>query len=233
MRDSCVTFETEHDRDFWVSRRLISLSQSTVTFGTGIDLKHFHAQRPEIVPGSKFRVLFAGRFLKSKGLDIFLETAKKMEDPDVEMLVAGVPDRDPDSVSREDLEDEKAGICFLGQVKDMAPLLREVDFVVLPSRYSEGIPRILIEAAACACVPVATKFPGSQALIEQGITGLFLSDIRDPQVQIKELTDFIQFYKDKRDECHVMGLNAVAKVQNKGFSKEQVSSVFSTLYGIG
>jgi glycosyltransferase involved in cell wall biosynthesis len=45
--------------------------------------------------------------------------------------------------------------------------------VVLPS-YREGLPNVLLEAAACARPMVATDVPGCREVVESGVTGLLV-----------------------------------------------------------
>ena len=162
-----VTFETKHDRDFWLKRKLITPRQATVVNGAGVNLTSF-APPQDSAKSNGLVVLYAGRLLRRKGLEVFLEAASLLRrDPnhsDIDMRVAGFDEVDPDAVSTETLYNNN-DIQFVGSVTDMPSLLREVDVVVLPTRYNEGVPRILIEAAATGCIPIATRFPGSRMLI--------------------------------------------------------------------
>ena len=62
-------------------------------------------------------------------------------------------------------------MCPLGHVDDMADLLGGVDLVVLPTRYCEGVPRILIEAAASGLPIVTTDMPGCRDIVRDGVNG--------------------------------------------------------------
>lgn len=228
-RDAQVTFETSYDRDFWVSRGLIRAEQAIVTQGTGIDFSRFAVLRPASQQVA-VRVLFAGRLLKSKGLDAFLKAASQNHHSQIAFSVAGTTENDPDAVSEVDLRDN-GFIRFLGPVVDMPALLAETDIVVLPSRYNEGVPRILIEAAACGCVPIATRFAGSQSLIEHGKTGFFLYEI-EPDMQAQELGSLIRSLAEDHPSRQRIGANAARAVREKGFSNEDVAAVFLKLYGI-
>lgn len=226
--DARVTFETEHDRDFWIARRLIAPEQAMVTRGAGIDLARFSNSRPRRET-AKLRVLFASRLLRSKGLGVFLRAARLIDDLCIEMLVAGFSEDDPDTVPLDELRANR-NIRFLGAVDDMPALLTRTDVVVLPSRYNEGVPRILLEAAACGCVPIATRFAGSEALIRPSETGFFL-EAGTPDAQARELVELIR--KLARDETRrqAIGAGAAAHVRGgNGFSSEEVAAAFLGLY---
>lgn len=136
-QDAHVTFETQHDRDFWLTRGLVGPSQTVVTQGTGIDLSRFFPLRKPT--GRHMTVLFAGRLLATKGLDAFLQAATLTTHPKIAFLVAGFTESDPDAVSEAELRSHSS-IRFLGAVSDMPALLAETDIVILPSRYNEGVP---------------------------------------------------------------------------------------------
>jgi len=70
-------------------------------------------------------------------------------------------------------------IEWLGHVDDMPGLLASVDMVVLPS-YREGLPKTLIEAAACGLPLVTTDVPGCREVVRDGIDGL-LVPVRDAE----------------------------------------------------
>ena len=64
-------------------------------------------------------------------------------------------------------------VNWLGHVDDMAALFASVDAVVLPS-YREGLPKGLIEAAACALPLVTTDVPGCREVVTDGVDGLLV-----------------------------------------------------------
>lgn len=226
-KDARVTFETQHDRDFWLKRRLVRDEQTFVTQGAGIDLSRFAPVRT-VSPGARIRVLFAGRLLRSKGLDAFLKAASLTAHPSIDFWVAGFRESDPDAVTEAELQNHRS-IRFLGAVADMPQLLAETDFVVLPSRYNEGVPRILIEAAACGCVPIATRFAGSEAIIDHGRTGLFLES-QTPDEQAVELAALVTALAENNPLRQEIGASASTLIRSKGFSSEAVAASFLRLY---
>ncbi|MFA0774041.1 MAG: hypothetical protein KEFWMYNX_002076, partial [Candidatus Fervidibacter sp.] len=69
-------------------------------------------------------------------------------------------------------------IKWLGHRDDMPNLLQQVDIAVLPS-YHEGVPRFLLEAAACGLPLVATDIEGCRVVVREGVNG-FLVPSRQP-----------------------------------------------------
>ncbi|MCQ4191230.1 glycosyltransferase, partial [Methylocystis suflitae] len=100
----------------------------------------------------------------------------KSENRQLRFLLAGVPDAgNPAAIAEETLLAWQAeGIVeWLGHITDMPTLLAEADIVVLPS-YREGLPKTLIEAAACARPLITTDVPGCREVVMDGVDGLLV-----------------------------------------------------------
>ena len=92
----------------------------------------------------------------------------------VELLLAGPVDPDNrGSLTAELLTSlsAEAGVEWLGPVDDVREVWRRAAIAVLPSTYGEGVPKALIEAAACARPIVATDIPGCREVVRPGETG--------------------------------------------------------------
>ena len=60
---------------------------------------------------------------------------------------------------------------WLGHVADVREVWRHADIFVLPARSREGMPRALLEAAACARPLVVTDVPGCRHFVRDGVEG--------------------------------------------------------------
>ncbi|MHB8474357.1 MAG: glycosyltransferase family 4 protein [Gammaproteobacteria bacterium] len=151
--------------------------------GSGVDCARF-TQATASGASSKpmLRVLLAARLLRDKGVAEYVAAAQalKAQGRTLQFLLAGTPDRgNPASISADTVRCWAAQgvIEWLGHVDDMAVLLASVDVVVLPS-YREGLPKSLIEAAACGLPLVTTDVPGCREVVTDGVDGL-LVPVRD------------------------------------------------------
>lgn len=63
---------------------------------------------------------------------------------------------------------------FLGHLDDVAPLLGQLDVVVVPSTALESAPRSIAEAQAAGRAVVASAIGGIPEMIEHGVTGLLV-----------------------------------------------------------
>ncbi len=156
--------------------RLTEPGRIRLIAGSGVDCTRFAAADPPPDPQNRFRVLLAARLLWDKGLAEYVEAARRLraEGRAVRCLLAGQPDPgNPASVEQAQVQAwvEEGVVEWLGQVEDMPGLLASVDAVVLPS-YREGLPKTLIEAAACARPLVATDVPGCREVVHDGVEGL-------------------------------------------------------------
>jgi glycosyltransferase involved in cell wall biosynthesis len=157
---------------FGVDRRRIALIR-----GSGVDIRHF---QPLPDPGGDpVCVALVSRMLRQKGvLDaIAAIRALRSRGMSVELLLAGRTDPDnPDSLDARALSALAAepGIAWLGPVADVREVWRRAAIAVLPSTYGEGLPKTLLEAAACARPIVATDVPGCREAVRSDETGILV-----------------------------------------------------------
>ncbi len=152
--------------------------------GSGVDTGHFAAlPDPPAAsgpPGQTVTVALVARMLRSKGvLDavaaVRLLRARGLA---IELVLAGPTDPDNrDSLDEPALSALAAepGIEWLGRVEDVRTVWRRAAIAVYPSTYGEGVPKALIEAAACARAIVATDMPGCREVARAGETGLLVA----------------------------------------------------------
>jgi glycosyltransferase involved in cell wall biosynthesis len=170
-----VIFQNEDDRRLLQGLTGLQEAQTMIVRGSGVDLARFSV-RP--FPDGPPVVVFAARLLRDKGVEEFVEAARLLRQRGVNAVfrLAGAPDPgNRASVSTEDLRNWEASGCveLLGHRADMAQVLAAAHVVVLPS-YREGLPKVLVEAAACGRPAVTTDVPGCRDAIIPGVTGLLV-----------------------------------------------------------
>lgn len=127
---------------------------------------------------------FAGRLLTDKGIRALVAAHEILQTRglNTRLLIAGDPDSaNPASVSLQEAQqwNTRPGITWLGHVDDITSLWRDSHIAALPS-HREGLPKSLLEAAACGRPLIATDAPGCREIAIPGKTGL-LVPIEDPQ----------------------------------------------------
>lgn len=162
--------------------RLAPADSIRLIAGSGVDCTRF--QPPTVRrSGGAFTVVLPARLLWDKGIAEYVQAARLLRGQGraIRFLLAGAPDAgNPAAVPEATVRGWQAegAIEWLGHVEDMAALLRDVDVVALPSFYREGVPRGLIEAAACGLPLVSTDAPGCREAVHHEVNGL-LVPVRD------------------------------------------------------
>ncbi|UCN01138.1 glycosyltransferase family 4 protein [Sulfurimonas sp. SWIR-19] len=175
-KNSYVIVQNPDDKS--VIRSISNLPVVTIR-GSGVDLSQYNYIKENT---ENIKVSMACRLLKDKGVFEYVEAAKvlKTRGIDVEFELYGDIDLDnPASLTDEDVRKIQADgfVTVHSFSNDIASVFSNANIVVLPS-YREGLPKVLIEAAACGRAVVTTDVPGCRDAIEPDITGI-LCKVRD------------------------------------------------------
>jgi glycosyltransferase involved in cell wall biosynthesis len=170
-----VIFQNPDDRDVLVGMGALESVKVEVIRGSGVDLASY-TELPE--PSGTPVVCLAARLLRDKGVLEFVEAVRILRQRGVSARFQLVGDPDlgnPATITVDELEAwrQEGFIELLGFRKDIAKLFGDAHIVTLPS-YREGLPKVLVEAAACGRAVVTTNVPGCRDAIEPGITGLLV-----------------------------------------------------------
>jgi glycosyltransferase involved in cell wall biosynthesis len=144
--------------------------------GSGVDVARL---TPVPEPAGPVTTAFVGRLLDDKGIRTLVAAHRMLRQKDlaVELLIAGTPDpANPASVSQAEAAawGHEPGITWLGHVDDIATVWARAHIAVLPSR-REGLPKSLLEAAACGRPMIATDVPGCREVAIANQTGLLVA----------------------------------------------------------
>lgn len=174
-RNARLILQNPDDVALFEQAGLVNAARVRLIPGSGVDCVRF-APDPVRVRGARVRVLLPARLLWDKGLAEYVQAARLLREwaLPVDLLLAGDPDPgNPAAVPEATVRQwvDEGVLDWLGHVDDMPALLRSVDVVALPS-YREGLPKGLIEAAACGCALIATDVPGCREVVEHAVDGL-------------------------------------------------------------
>ncbi len=216
-RRSRVIFENPDDAAWFVNERVVRAADAVVIRGAGIDVRTF---QPGDAPGGPPVVALAARMLRDKGVFEFVEAAHQLYDDGVaaRFVLVGDPDSEnPASIPVEQLRSwhGRRGVEWWGWRQDMASTWREVHIACLPS-YREGLPKALLEAAACGLPIVTTDAVGCREVVQNGDNGL-LVPVGDAPALAKALRTLISDAR-LRDR---MGKRSSVRAERE-FSSERV-----------
>lgn len=223
-----VIFQNRDDRRAFLAFSGLQAHQAVLIPGAGVALAQYQP-RPE--PGSPVTVVMAARLLVDKGVFEFVTAARQLRQQGVQarFCLAGAPDpENPSACTDQDIQTwRKEGVVeILGHCADIAGLFARSHIVVLPS-YREGMPKVLLEAAACGRPVVTTDVPGCREAIEPGVTGLLVPP-RDSHSLASAIGTLISDPVTRR----AMGAAGRRKAERE-FALESVIETHLQLYGEG
>ncbi len=174
---SVVVFQNQDDCRLLEERGLVDPQRVTVIRGSGIDTGHY-TPLPEPPATRPVTIAYVGRMLEDKGVPVLIEAHRRLRARGlpVHLLLVGTPDpENPTSVSETDLRTwaTEPGVEWRGAVADVRQIWAEAHIAVLPSR-REGLPKSLLEAAACGRALVATDVPGCREIARAGENALLV-----------------------------------------------------------
>lgn len=123
------------------------------------------------LPAHTRLVAYVGRLIPEKGAAELAEAVRRL--PGTALVVAG------DGPLRARLAEDASGRVFCpGSLPygETIALYRQADVYCLPTRYAEGFPTTLLEAAACRCPIVCTRTAGTDELLPGPGYGVLLDD---------------------------------------------------------
>lgn len=175
LRHSVVLVQNHDDQDRLVGEGMVSVSQTRIIAGSGIDVAVYSLQpQPSGVP----IVVLPARMLWDKGVGEFVEAARRLKEKGVHarfILVGRQDEHNPAAIPELRLREwVKEGVVeWWGHREDMPTVYASAMLVVLPS-YREGLPKVLLEAAACGKAMVSTDVPGCREIVRDRFNGLLV-----------------------------------------------------------
>jgi glycosyltransferase involved in cell wall biosynthesis len=208
-RRARLILQNHDDARMFLDHGLIEDARVRVIAGSGVDCNRF-------VPRTRTRndpprVLLAARLLWEKGVEEYVQASRMLraQGRRIRFLLAGASDPgNPAAVPAASVRGwvDEGVVEWIGHVDDMPALFASSDIFVLPSYYREGLPKSLIEAAACATPLITTDMPGCRDVVIDGVDGLIV-----PPRDADALGTAIARLLDAPELARKLGLAARAK----------------------
>jgi len=183
-RNSRCLNHNEEDKAFLAQQLGADPDKFFVTPGCGVDPQLFRyferADNPHPI------VLVPSRLIEDKGIREAIQASNILRQRGVEheMWFTGAVEPYPwisiTSAEIDRAQRDNPSVKFIGFQPSMVPVYEKVDIVCAPTRYPEGTPTVLIEAAATGRVGVTCDTVGAREIVLDGQTG-FVVPQRDPQ----------------------------------------------------
>ncbi|BAZ94545.1 glycosyltransferase [Thiohalobacter thiocyanaticus] len=190
-RADITIFQNRDDRAMFLKNHWLPDASAELIAGSGVPLDRFtYINRIDHDPERPV-VVMLGRLLNQKGIPEFERIARRVrkEIPQARFCLAGEEEPNhPDSVSMDWLS-KASDVEYLGRLSDVVPLLEKADLLLFPSYYREGVPRVVMEAAATGLATVAFDVPGVREAVRNGETGYLVPerDVEAMTVRVLEL----------------------------------------------
>lgn len=223
-----VICQSSHDANTLVDNGVCHHRKIVMTQGSGVTLSEYG--RDGEVRADTIRVLMASRLLGDKGVREFCSAAGAIANKgavNVEFYLAGPVDmHSPGAFSEKQILElcDSNHVTFLGNRADLKDVLATTDIFVLPSYYAEGMPKVLLEAAASGCAVVTTDHPGCRDAIVPEKTGLLVV----PR-EVPSLANALMRLLQDRDLLVSMGKASRALAEER-FSVATVIDTHYTVY---
>ena len=215
--------QNQDDYALWLNK--YKIKNIVLIRGSGVDI---HTFKPAVIANKIPIILFPARMLWDKGTWELIEAARILKSRNVKFdlwFCGDIDHKNPSRISNEKLENWQSEglIKWMGYQSDMVGIYQKADIVVLPS-YREGLPKSLLEAAACGIPMVASDVPGCREIVIHEKTGLLV-----PVKESAPLADALLRLINDQDLCVQMGKAARQLVQSE-FSDDIVISATLKTY---
>ena len=176
-KKSLLILQNEDDKKWFLEKGYIVSSKLRLIKGSGVNLKDFKlvsepSSRPPIV-------CLPSRMLWDKGIGEFIEAIRILKTYGLKnirfVLAGGIDTENPAKIPQKQLQEwvSEGIVEWWGYQTDMPNLLSKVTIVVLPS-YKEGLPKVLLEAAAIGRAIITTDVVGCREIIKHDYNGILV-----------------------------------------------------------
>jgi glycosyltransferase involved in cell wall biosynthesis len=150
-------------------RNGISLSFHNIWFGVDVD----RSFKPDRLKGHAPVIGYIGQIAPHKGIDLLVGAFIRLPKKAAELRIYGPFDQDINYMQK--LKDQAHGhnIRFMGTFpsEKMANILSEIDLLVIPSRWYENSPLVLLNALATHTPVLVSDVEGMTEFLDQGKNG--------------------------------------------------------------
>lgn len=225
---SCIMFQNSANMRLAQEQGMIKGDCKLIP-GSGVDTERFPLQPyPEGGDGKTGQPIifnYIGRVLRDKGVDDYIELAKriKAEYPQTEFNILGFIEPTEESHYAPVLKDltVKGIINYRGPQKDVKPFIARAHVIIHPSTYGEGMSNVLLENASSGRFLITTDNPGCIETVEEGKTG-FIYHGGDVDALEKAVKRFLAIGNEHRKAMGQAGRERVMRE----FSREIVIDAY-------
>lgn len=147
----------------------ITVPMQNIWFGVDID----RSPKPVRSSGHAPVIGFIGQIAPHKGTDLLIEAFARLPRKSAELRIYGPADQDAAHMAQLKILAEGHDVRFMGTFprERMADVLREIDMLVIPSRWYENSPLVLLNALATHTPVLVSDVEGMTEFLDAGKNG--------------------------------------------------------------
>lgn len=215
-KSSCVFFQNESNMKLALKHGIVKGKYQLIP-GSGVNTTYFKLQPyPDGgngKNGNKVIFNYVGRVLREKGIDDYIDVAKKIKKiyPNTEFNIIGFIEPTENYYIKLFDKLEKEGVLkYRGNQNDVRPWIARAHVIVHPSTYGEGMSNVLLENASSGRPIITTDNPGCKEIVDDGKTGYIYHGGKTEELYEK-IKLFLELHNDMRKEMGDLARKKVVK----------------------
>lgn len=216
-KSACMMFQNETNLNVAIKAGMVKGKYKLIP-GSGVNTDRYPLQPyPEGGDGkSGAPVVFnyIGRILHDKGVDDYIEAAKRIKEnyPQTEFNMLGFIEPTESHYERDLAELQNQGIIiYRGSLKDIRPFVERSHATIHPSTYGEGMSNVLLESASSGRFLITTNNPGCQETVEDGKTG-YIYEGGNIDALVSTIVRFLNLHNSQRKLMGELGRNRMERL---------------------
>lgn len=209
-KSACMMFQNETNMQVAIDVGMVKGKYRLIP-GSGVDTDRYPLQPypdgGDGKTGAPVVFNYIGRILHDKGVDDYIEAAKriKKEYPQTEFNMLGFIEPTEIHYEKDLAELEKQGIVtYRGSQKDVKPFIARAHCTIHPSTYGEGMSNVLQESASSGRFLITTDNPGCKETVEDNKTG-YIYKGGDVDALVRAIERFLTLPNSQRQLAGELG----------------------------
>ncbi|MDY0278517.1 MAG: glycosyltransferase family 4 protein [Acholeplasma sp.] len=218
-----VFFQNMENMNYFVNNK-VAVGRHILLPGSGVNLEHFEYIN---YPSEDFvQFVFISRIMREKGIDLYLETAKRIKEiyPKTIFHVCGFCEEN--YVDILDEYQKNNIIIYHGMLDDVRDILKVSHCIIHPSFYPEGLSNVLLEAAACGRPIITTNRSGCKEVVHNNG---FIVEVNDLEDLIGKTIEFINLPSSKKLEMSYFSRKIVEEKFDRSIVVNEYIKIISKL----
>lgn len=226
-KSACMMFQNETNMNIALQAGMVKGKYRLIP-GSGVNTDRYPLQSyPEGGDGKTGAPVvfnYIGRILHDKGVDDYIEAAKRIKKdyPQTEFNMLGFVEPTEIHYEKElkELQDQDI-VIYRGSQKDVKPFIARAHATIHPSTYGEGMSNVLLESASSGRPLITTDNPGCQETVEDGRTG-YIYKGGDVDALVATIERFLHLDNGHRKQMGELG----RKRMERNFSRKIVIEAY-------